>query len=131
MKAFTLTLIDEITETRGQISRECTGQGFANLICGFFGAMGGCAMIGQSMININAGGRGRLAGITAALTLLGFILFAAKYIEMIPIAALTGVMMMVVIGTFAWGSIRILGKIPRGDALVIVLVTVVALFFTI
>ncbi len=119
----TLTLIDEMTETRGLASRECKGQGLANLTCGFFGAMGGCAMIGQSMININAGGRGRLSGITAALTLLVFILFTGTYIEMIPLAALTGVMMMVVIATFAWGSIRILGKIPKQDALVIVLVT--------
>lgn len=121
----TLTLIDEMTETRGLASRECKGQGLANLTCGFFGAMGGCAMIGQSMININAGGRGRLSGITAALTLLVFILFAGTYIEMIPIAALTGVMIMVVIATFAWGSIRIMNKIPREDALVIVLVTVI------
>lgn len=119
----TLTLIDEMTETRGRVSRECAGQGLANLICGFFGAMGGCAMIGQSMININSGGRGRLSGITAALMLLCFILFLASYIEMIPLAALTGVMMMVVIGTFAWGSVRILGKIPMEDAFVIILVT--------
>ena len=119
----TLTLIDEITETRGQVSRECKGQGLANLTCGFFGAMGGCAMIGQSMINIDSGGRGRLSGITAALTLLYFVLFTGAYIEMIPLAALTGVMMMVVIGTFAWGSIRILRKIPTEDALVIILVT--------
>lgn len=124
----TLTLIDEMTETRGRVSLECTGQGLANLFCGFFGAMGGCAMIGQSMININAGGRGRLSGITAALTLLCFILFAATYIEMIPLAALTGVMMMVVIGTFAWGSIRILGKIPLEDAVVIILVTGITVF---
>ena len=124
----TLTLIDEITETRGQISRECTGQGLANLFCGFFGAMGGCAMIGQSMINIKAGGSGRLSGVVASLTLLAFILFAAKYIEMIPLAALTGVMMMVVMGTFAWGSLRILKKIPLEDAFVIVLVTMVTVF---
>ena len=124
----TLTLIDEMTETRGRVSRECAGQGLANVACGFFGAMGGCAMIGQSMININAGGRGRLSGITAALALLCFILFTAQYIEQIPLAALTGVMMMVVIGTFAWGSIRILGKIPKEDALVILLVTIVTVF---
>ncbi len=121
----TMTLIDEMTETRGLASRECNGQGLANVVCGFFGAMGGCAMIGQSMININAGGRGRLSGITAALTLLCFILFMGAYIEMIPLAALTGVMMMVVIATFAWGSVRILRKIPKEDALVIILVTIV------
>lgn len=119
----TMTLIDEMTQTRGLASRECKGQGLANLFCGFFGAMGGCAMIGQSMININAGGRGRLSGIVAALTLLAFILFAGVYIEMIPLAALTGVMMMVVIGTFAWGSIRILRKVPKEDAAIMILVT--------
>ena len=119
----TLTLIDELTGTRGRTSQECVGQGMANLTCGFFGAMGGCAMIGQSMINIKSGGRGRLSGITAALALLGFILFASTWIEMIPLAALTGLMMMVVIGTFAWASIRIIKKIPREDAFVIFLVT--------
>ncbi len=119
----TLTLIDEITETRGRTSQECLGQGAANLTCGFFGAMGGCAMIGQSMINIKSGGRGRLSGITAAMALLFFILFASSWIEMIPLAALTGLMMMVVIGTFAWASIRIMQRIPREDAFVILLVT--------
>ena len=119
----TLTLIDEITETRGRTSQECVGQGLANTTCGLFGAMGGCAMIGQSMINMKSGGRGRLSGITAALALLAFILFTSKWIEMIPLAALTGLMMMVVIGTFAWASIRIMGKIPREDAFVILLVT--------
>lgn len=119
----TLTLIDEMTETRGRTSQECVGQGMANLTCGFFGAMGGCAMIGQSMINIKSGGRGRLSGITAALALLGFILFASTWIEMIPLAALTGLMMMVVIATFAWASMRIMNKIPKEDAFVILLVT--------
>ncbi len=119
----TLTLIDEITETRGRASQECFGQGLANLTCGFFGAMGGCAMIGQSMINMKSGGRGRLSGITAALALLCFILFAYTWIEMIPLAALTGLMMMVVIATFAWASIRIMHQIPREDAFVIILVT--------
>lgn len=121
----TLTLIDELTETRGRTSQECVGQGLANTTCGLFGAMGGCAMIGQSMINIKSGGRGRLSGITAALALLAFILFTAQWIEMIPLAALTGLMMMVVISTFAWASIRIMGKIPREDAFVIILVTAV------
>ena len=118
----TLTLIDEMTDTRGRTSQECIGQGLANTTCGMFGAMGGCAMIGQSMINIKSGGRGRLSGITAALALLGFILFASQWIEMIPLAALTGLMMMVVISTFAWASIRIMTNIPRGDAFVILLV---------
>ncbi len=121
----TLTLIDEITETRGRTSQECIGQGVANTTCGFFGAMGGCAMIGQSMINIKSGGRGRLSGIVAALVLLSFILFASPLIEMVPLAALTGLMMMVVIGTFAWASIRIIKKIPREDAFVIILVTAI------
>jgi SulP family sulfate permease len=124
----TLTLIDEMTETRGRTSQECIGQGLANTTCGLFGAMGGCAMIGQSMINIKSGGRGRLSGITAALALLAFILFTSQWIEMIPLAALTGLMMMVVISTFAWASIRILNKIPREDAFVIFLVTAVTVF---
>lgn len=119
----TLTLIDEITDTRGRTSQECIGQGAANVTCGFFGAMGGCAMIGQSMINMQSGGRGRLSGITAAVALLFFILFTSEYIEMIPLAALTGLMMMVVIGTFAWASMRIMHKIPKEDAFVILLVT--------
>lgn len=119
----TLTLIDEMTETRGRTSQECIGQGLANTTCGVFSAMGGCAMIGQSMININSGGRGRLSGITAALALLCFILFASTWIEMIPLAALTGLMFMVVIATFAWASIRIMRKIPAEDAFVIILVT--------
>lgn len=121
----TLTLIDELTETRGQSNRECVGQGVANIITGFFGGMGGCAMIGQSIINIRSGGRGRLSGIAAGLFLLSFILFASPLIEKIPLAALTGVMFMVVIGTFEWSSIRILGKIPKSDAFVIVLVSLV------
>ena len=119
----TLSLIDEITETRGQGNRECIGQGVANSVTGMFGGMGGCAMIGQSMININSGGRGRLSGISAALFLLGFILVASDLIEMIPLAVLTGVMFMVVIGTFEWSSLRIMGKIPASDAFVLVLVS--------
>ena len=121
----TLRLIDEVTETRGRGNRECRAQGLANIATGFFGGMGGCAMIGQSMININSGGRGRLSGITAALCLLAFILFASPLIEQIPVAALIGVMFVVVIGTFEWSSFRIIGKIPRSDALVIVLVSAV------
>ncbi len=119
----TLTLIDELTETRGRNSRECVAQGAANIVTGFFGGMGGCAMIGQSMINIKSGGRGRLAGIAAALFLLSFILFASSWIEMIPVAALVGVMFMVVIATFEWSSLRILHKIPRSDAFVLFLVS--------
>ncbi|HPF15636.1 MAG TPA: SulP family inorganic anion transporter, partial [Planctomycetota bacterium] len=121
----TLTLVDEITETRGRGNRECMAQGAANIACGFFGAMGGCAMIGQSMINIQSGGRGRTSGITASLALLGSILFGSALIEHIPVAALVGVMFMVVIGTFAWSSIRVMHKVPRSDAFVIVLVSAV------
>ncbi|HEY9163037.1 MAG TPA: SulP family inorganic anion transporter [Magnetovibrio sp.] len=124
----TLTVIDEMTDTRGRGNRECAGQGLANVVTGFFGGMGGCAMIGQSMININSGGRTRLSGIAAALFLLSFILFASPLIEMIPLAALTGVMMMVVLGTFEWSSFRILSKIPRADAFVLVLVSGVTVF---
>ncbi len=119
----TLSLIDELTETRGRGNKECVGQGVANVATGFFGGMGGCAMIGQSMINVNSGGRGRLSGISAALFLLCFILFASTLIEMIPLAALIGVMFIVVIGTFEWSSFRILGKIPKSDAFVIILVS--------
>jgi len=121
----TLSLIDDVTNTRGQGNRECIGQGIANTTNGFFGGMGGCAMIGQSMINVNSGGRQRLSGISAALFLLAFILFASGLIEMIPMAALIGVMFMVVLGTFEWSSLRIMGKIPRTDAFVLVLVSAV------
>ena len=119
----TLTLIDEITETRGQGNRECIGQGTANLICGLFGGMGGCAMIGQSLINVNSGGRGRLSGITAAVCLLMFILFLAPLIEQIPMAALVGVMFMVVIGTFEWASLKMFKRMPKSDVFVMVLVS--------
>lgn len=119
----TITVIDEITDTRGQGNKECVAQGTANVVTGFFGGMGGCAMIGQSMINVNSGGRGRLSGIAAALFLLSFILFASPLIEQIPIAALTGVMFMVVIGTFEWSSFRMMRKIPARDAFIIVLVS--------
>ncbi|QDV24470.1 SulP family inorganic anion transporter [Aureliella helgolandensis] len=118
----TLTLIDEITETRGKGNRECIGQGAANLVCGLFGGMGGCAMIGQSLINVNSGGRGRLSGITAAVCLLAFVLFLAPLIEQIPMAALVGVMFMVVIGTFEWASLKMFRRMPRSDVFVMVLV---------
>ncbi|GMG88504.1 SulP family inorganic anion transporter [Biformimicrobium ophioploci] len=121
----TLSLIDELTQTRGRGNKECVGQGVANVATGFFGGMGGCAMIGQSMINVNSGGRGRMSGITAALALLCFILFASSLIEQIPIAALIGVMFIVVIGTFEWSSFRIMRKIPKVDAFVLVLVSAV------
>ena len=119
----TLTLIDELTETHGKSNKESIGQGIANVVNGFFGGMGGCAMIGQSMINIRAGGRGRLSGISAAFSLLGFILLGATLIEQIPLAALVGIMFMVVIATFEWSSFRIMKRIPRADAFVIILVS--------
>ena len=121
----TLNLVGEMTGRRGGASQECIAQGLANTVTGFFGGMGGCAMIGQSMINVKSGGRTRIAGIAAALFLLTFILFAAPLIEQIPLAALVGVMFMVVIGTFAWNSLKILRKVPLSDAFVIVLVTAV------
>lgn len=124
----TLRLIDEITETRGNGNRECIGQGLANTATGLFGGMGGCAMIGQSMINVNAGGRGRLSGITAAASLMVFILFASSLIEQIPIAALIGVMFIVVIGTFEWSSFRIMRRIPKQDAFVLITVSAVTVF---
>ncbi|GAA0820477.1 SulP family inorganic anion transporter [Colwellia sp. D2M02] len=124
----TLTLIDELTGTRGQSNKECVAQGAANTVNGFFGGMGGCAMIGQSMINVNSGGRGRASGITAALALLGFILFTSDLIEQIPLAALVGVMFIVVIGTFEWSSFRILNKVPKADAFVIILVSGVTVY---
>ena len=121
----TLRLVDEITETRGRGNKECVAQGIANTATGLFGGMGGCAMIGQSMINVNSGGRGRLSGITAALSLLLFILVGSSLIEQIPLAALIGVMFIVVIGTFEWSSFRVLRKVPRTDAMVLVLVSAV------
>ncbi|MDG2271878.1 MAG: SulP family inorganic anion transporter [Halioglobus sp.] len=121
----TLRLVDEITETRGRGNKECVAQGIANTATGLFGGMGGCAMIGQSMINVNSGGRGRLSGITAALCLLLFILVGSSLIERIPLAALIGVMFIVVIGTFEWSSFRVIRKVPRSDALVLLLVSAV------
>ncbi len=123
----TLTLIDELTETTGSSNRECMAQGVANMVSGFFGSMGGCAMIGQSMINIRSGGRHRLSGITAALFLLAFIVFPPLWncIGMIPVPALIGVMFIVVIATFEWTSLRLWNKIPRSDFLVIVAVSVI------
>ena len=121
----TLNLVGDMTNQRGGASQECIAQGVANTVTGFFGGMGGCAMIGQSMINVKSGGRTRVAGIAAAIFLLLFILVASPVIELIPLAALVGVMFMVVIGTFAWNSLRILRKVPLTDAFVILLVTVV------
>ncbi|MCI2398902.1 SulP family inorganic anion transporter [Aliiroseovarius subalbicans] len=124
----TLNLVGEMTGQRGGASQECIAQGTSNVVTGFFGGMGGCAMIGQSMINVKSGGRTRIAGIAAALFLLAFIVVASPLIERIPLAALVGVMFMVVIGTFAWNSLKILRRVPRTDAFVIVLVTAVTVY---
>lgn len=124
----TLNLVSELTETKGGASKECAAQGVANVVTGFFGGMGGCAMIGQSMINIESGARTRLSAISASLFLLGFILFGSSLIERIPLAALVGVMFTVVIGTFAWRSFNIMHRIPKQDAFVMVLVTGVTVY---
>jgi len=125
----TLNLIDELTDSHGSGNQECIAQGAGNFINGLFGGMGGCAMIGQSIINIKSGGRGRLSGIIASIALLIFILFGSQYIEQVPIAALVGVMFMVVIGTFAWSTFKIWNKVPLADVLVILLVTVLTVLF--
>ncbi len=121
----TFNLTDEITATRGQPDRECLALGAANIVSGLFGGMGGCAMIGQTMINLGSGGRSRLSGVVAGGMILLFILFLSPAIERIPLAALAGVMFVVAQETFAWGSLRVLGKVPKNDALVIVAVTVI------
>ena len=121
----TLNLVDDLTETTGKPNQECIGQGVANTVTGLFGGMGGCAMVGQSIINIKSGGRGRLSGIVASVTLLLFILFLSEYIEMIPIAVLVGVMFMVVIGTFEWCTVRLFGKVPTLDIITGISVAVI------
>tara|TARA_B110000114_G_scaffold158646_1_gene174046 strand:- start:260 stop:1333 length:1074 start_codon:yes stop_codon:yes gene_type:complete len=123
----TLNLIDDMTDTRGRPNKESMAQGFANIITGFFGGMGGCAMIGQSMININNGAVKRLSGIATALFLASFVLFLSKWIEMIPLAALIGVMFVVAEKTFEWGSLRLFGKIPKQDIFVGLLVGAVTI----
>ncbi|WP_455924027.1 SulP family inorganic anion transporter [Pseudomonas putida] len=124
----TFNLTDELTETRGQPNRECVALGVANVASGLFGGMGGCAMIGQTVINLSSGGRGRLSGVVSGIMVLLFILFLSPLIERIPLAALAGVMFVVAQQTFAWGSLRVLGKVPRQDAVVIVAVTVITVF---
>lgn len=121
----TLNLIDDMTQTRGKPNRACIGQGIANMVTGFFGGMGGCAMIGQSMINVTNGAVRNISGIAASLFLLSFILFASKWIEMIPLAALIGVMFVVSEKTFEWGSFRLFGKVPHADVFVGLMVAIV------
>ena len=125
----TLNLIDEITETRGKSNKESVAQGLANVVTGFFSGMGGCAMIGQSLINISSGARTRISGIVASVMLLVFIMFGANYIEQMPIAALAGLMIMVAIGTFEWASVMALGKMPARDNIVGILVAVITVVF--
>lgn len=124
----TLNLVDELTGTRGSGNLECVAQGSGNILNGFFGGMGGCAMIGQSIINVSSGGRGRLSGVVTAVAILCFVLFGAHLIEQIPIAALVGVMFMVVIATFAWSSFRIITKIPISDAIVLISVSAITVW---
>ncbi|MBN9114514.1 MAG: SulP family inorganic anion transporter, partial [Pandoraea sp.] len=124
----TFNLTDEITQTRGRPNRECLALGASNVVSGMFGGMGGCAMIGQTMINLSSGGRSRVSGATAGIMILLFVLCLSPLIERIPLAALVGVMFVVAQQTFAWGSLRVLGKVPRNDALVIVAVTVITVF---
>jgi len=121
----TLNIVDEITETRGSGNKECVAQGTANMLSGFFSGMGGCAMLGQSLINVSSGARARLSGIVAAVMLLVFIMFGADIIEKLPMAALTGVMIMVAVGTFEWASLKTFRRMPKSDVLVMVLVTLV------
>lgn len=124
----TLNILDEITETRGRGNKECVAQGTANIFSGFFSGMGGCAMLGQSLINVSSGARARLSGIVAAVMLLVFVMFAADIISLLPMAALTGVMIMVAIGTFEWASLRTFRRMPKSDVIVMVLVTLVTVF---
>ena len=125
----TLTIVDEMTETWGRGNKECVAQGVANVTTGFFGGMGGCAMIGQSIINVSSGGRTRISGIVAAVALLLFILFGSSLIEKVPMAALVGLMFMVAIGTFEWASLKVFRKVPRTDIIVMILVTLVTVIF--
>ncbi|MGB5507603.1 SulP family inorganic anion transporter [Robiginitalea sp.] len=124
----TLNIVDEITETRGRSNKEAVAQGTANILSGLFSGMGGCAMIGQSLINTSNGARARLSGIVAALMLLAFIMFGAPLIERVPMAALTGLMIMVALGTFEWASLRTFRRMPKSDVLVMILVTLVTVF---
>lgn len=124
----TLNLTDEITQSRGRTNRECMALGVANVASGLAGSMGGCAMIGQTVINLNSGGRGRLSGIVAGVMILLFVLFLSPWIEKIPLAALVGVMFVVAQQTFAWGSLRVFNKVPRSDVLVIAAVTLITVF---
>jgi SulP family sulfate permease len=124
----TLNIVDEITETRGRGNKEAVAQGAANVLSGLFSGMGGCAMIGQSLINVSNGARARLSGIVASVMLLVFVMFGSGLIEKVPMAALTGLMIMVAIGTFEWASLKTFTKFPKSDIFVMVMVTLVTVF---
>ncbi|WP_208559199.1 SulP family inorganic anion transporter [Marinilactibacillus kalidii] len=124
----TLQVLDEMTNTRGRTNKEIIAQGLANTVNGFFGGMGGDAMIGQSIINVKSGGRHRLSGLVAASALMFFIMFGSSFINAIPLAGLVGVMFMVVVGTFKWESLRYRGKVPAQDILVVIIVSVITIF---
>jgi SulP family sulfate permease len=124
----TLSIVDEITETRGRGNKEAVAQGAANILSGLFSGMGGCAMIGQSLINVSNGARARLSGIIASLMLLVFVMFGSSLIERVPMAALTGLMIMVALGTFEWASLKTFRRMPKSDIFVMVMVTVVTVF---
>jgi len=124
----TLTVVDEMTESRGDSNQECLAQGSANVLNGLFGGMGGCAMIAQTFVNVNAGSRTRLAGVIGAITILLIILVGAPFIEMVPMAALTGVMMVVAFLTFKWSSIRFIRKMPKSDTIVMLVVMAITIF---
>jgi SulP family sulfate permease len=124
----TLNIVDELTETRGRGNKEAVAQGAANVLSGFFSGMGGCAMIGQSLINVSNGARARLSGIVAAVMLLVFVMFGSELIEQVPMAALTGLMIMVSIGTFEWASLKTFRRFPKSDVFVMVMVTLVTVF---
>jgi len=123
----TLNIVDEITNTRGNGNKEAVAQGAANLLSGFFSGMGGCAMLGQSLINVSNGAKARLSGIIASLGLLAFVMYGAPIIELMPMAALTGLMIMVAIGTFEWASFKTVKRMPKSDILVMILVTLVTI----
>ena len=125
----TLNVVDEMTDSRGKPNQETIAQGIGNTICGLFGGMGGCAMIGQSIVNINSGGRMKLSGIVAAIALLLIILFGSSLVEIIPMAALVGVMFMVSINTFEWASFRMIKRVPKVDFIVMLIVTIITVLF--
>ena len=125
----TVNVVDEMTNTRGRANRESVAQGIANTVCGFFQGMGGCAMVGQTMVNLESGGRRRLSAIVAGFIVLLIILFGSAVIDVIPVAALVGVMFIVAFNTFKWSSLKMIKHVPRVDQAVMVIVTVITVVF--